>query len=199
MRQKISGEERETVAVSYGNLGIICLDLGQFIEAKEYLEKALIIQKKIYGEEHNDVATSYNNLAYACKILQENNEAKEHYKKAVIIKEKIFHEEHAEVADIYGYLASVCAKLGQYSEAEEFQEKRAHIVRKRIWDRENHYFSHRRLYNNVGSLHTFYKHNIEAKRYSDRDLEIVFSPAVPDIDSYLNQSDQFRRACCILI
>ena len=185
MRQKISGEEHDTVAVSYGNLGIICLDLGQFIEAKEYLEKALIIQKKIYGEEHTNVATSYNNLALVCRGLRENNKAKEHYKKAVSIKEKIFHEEHDEVADIYGHLASVCVELGQYCEADEFQEKQAQIFRKKTGDRENHYFRRRALYSNMGSLRvcTFHKHNIEANRYSDRNFEGASINALPDNDN----------------
>lgn len=192
MRQKISGEERETVAVSYGNLGIICLDLGQFIEAKEYLEKALIIQKKIYGEEHNDVATSYNNLAHACKVLQESNEAKEHYKKAVIIKEKIFHEEHAEVADIYGHLAIICVKLGQYSEAKKYKEKRAQIVRE--IDR----FLHSVRFNNLAAPY-FYEGNIEAKRNFDSNFEIAFAIELADVDSNLSQCEQPRRKCCILI
>ena len=37
--------------------------LGEYNEAKELHEKALIIRKKIFGEDHADVATSYNNLA----------------------------------------------------------------------------------------------------------------------------------------
>ena len=37
--------------------------LGEYNQAKELHEKALIIRKKIFGEDHADVATSYNNLA----------------------------------------------------------------------------------------------------------------------------------------
>ena len=37
--------------------------LGEYNQAKELLEKALIIRKKIFGEDHADVATSYNKLA----------------------------------------------------------------------------------------------------------------------------------------
>jgi len=52
-------------------------DLGQYNEAKEYYEKALIIRKKIFGEEHAGVATSYNNLGIVYQDLGQYNEAKE--------------------------------------------------------------------------------------------------------------------------
>ena len=34
--------------------------LGQYNQAKELHEKALLIRKKIFGEDHAAVATSYN-------------------------------------------------------------------------------------------------------------------------------------------
>ena len=42
--------------------GLVCKDLDQNNQAKEYFEKSLAITKEIYGEHHSDVATSYNNL-----------------------------------------------------------------------------------------------------------------------------------------
>ena len=62
IKKKIFGEEHAAVATSYNNLGIVYRNLGQYNEAKEHYEKALIIRKKIFGEEHADVAASYNNL-----------------------------------------------------------------------------------------------------------------------------------------
>ena len=37
--------------------------LGEYNQAKELHEKALMIYKKSFGEDHADVATSYNKLA----------------------------------------------------------------------------------------------------------------------------------------
>ena len=79
-------------------------DLGQYNEAKEHYEKAVIIRKKIFGEEHADVAASYNNLGIVYQDLGQYNEAKEYYEKALIIKKKIFGEEHAAVATSYNNL-----------------------------------------------------------------------------------------------
>ena len=35
--------------------------LGEYNQAKDLYEKALMIRKKIFGKDHADVATSYNN------------------------------------------------------------------------------------------------------------------------------------------
>ena len=59
--------------------------LGEYNEAKELHEKALIIRKKTFGEDHADVATSYNNLALVYQRLGEDDQAKELYEKALII------------------------------------------------------------------------------------------------------------------
>ena len=81
-------------------MGVVYQHLGQYNEAKEYYEKALIIKKKIFGEEHADVAASYNNLGIVYRHLGQYNEAKEYHQKALMIKKKIFGEEHVDVAAI---------------------------------------------------------------------------------------------------
>ena len=55
--------------------------LGEYNQAKERHEKALIIRKKIFGEDHADVAASYNNLALVYYNLKEYNQAKELHEK----------------------------------------------------------------------------------------------------------------------
>ena len=52
--------------------------LGEYNQAKEIYEKALMIMKKIFGENHADVATSYENLAFVYSNLGEYNQAKDH-------------------------------------------------------------------------------------------------------------------------
>ena len=63
--------------------------LGQYSEAKEHHENALIIRREIYAEHHGDVAASYNNLGIVYKNLGQYSEAKEYYEKALIIRQEI--------------------------------------------------------------------------------------------------------------
>ena len=62
--------------------------LGEYNQAKELHEKALVIRKKIFGEDHDHVATSYHLLAVVCNNLGEYNQAKELEKKAFMISAK---------------------------------------------------------------------------------------------------------------
>ena len=82
-------------------------NLGEYNQAKELHEKAVIIRKKIFGEDHAVVGTSYTNLALVYENLGEYNKVKELHGKAVIICKKIFGEDHADVATSYNNLASV--------------------------------------------------------------------------------------------
>ena len=54
MRKKIFGDEDANVVSSYNNVGVVYLDLGQYNEAKEYHEKALIIKKHDYRRQRNE-------------------------------------------------------------------------------------------------------------------------------------------------
>ena len=81
--------------------------LGEYNQAKELHEKALMIRKKIFGEDHADVATGYSNLASVYNRLGEYNQAKELTEKALTIYKKIFGEDHAVVARSYISLASL--------------------------------------------------------------------------------------------
>ena len=59
--------------------------LGEYNQAKDLYEKALMIRKKILGEDHADVGESYNNLAPVYSSVGEYNQAKELYEKAVLL------------------------------------------------------------------------------------------------------------------
>ena len=103
-------------------MALVCNTLGEYNQAKELHEKALIIRKKIFGEDHADVATIYNNLALVCERLGEYNQAKELREKALTIRKQIFGEDHKHVERIRSELAVVNKQLVS-SRAEDRHEK----------------------------------------------------------------------------
>ena len=157
------------VALTYDNLGTVYSHLGQYNEANEYYEKALIIRKKNFGNEHRDVAASYNNLGSVYQHLGQYNEAKEYYEKALIIRKKILGEEHADAATSYNSLGSVYQHLGQYNEAKEYHEK-ALISRKKIFGEEHADVA--ASYNNLGIVYQDLGQYNEAKEYYEKALII---------------------------
>ena len=123
-------EDKLLKANTYNIQGNVYRNLGQYCEAKEYYEKALIIRKEIYGEHHGDVAASYNNLGTVYSDLGQYGEAKANHEKALIIRKEIFGEHHATVAESYNNLGTVYGDLGQYSEARENYEKALIIIKR---------------------------------------------------------------------
>ena len=72
--------------------------LGEYNQAQDLHEKALIICRTIFGEDYANVASSYNNLASVYFHLGEYNQARELHEKALTIRKKIFCDDHADVA-----------------------------------------------------------------------------------------------------
>ena len=157
------------VAASYNNLGNVYQQLGQYTEAKEYHEKALIINKKIFGEVHANVASSYGNLGSAFRNLGQYSKAKEYLVKALIIRKKIFGEEHADVASSYNNLGNVYREQGQHNEAKEYLEK-ALIINKKVFGEEHAAVAS--CYNNLGSVYREQGQYNEAKEYFEKALII---------------------------
>ena len=130
--------------------GEVYRNIGRYNQAKELLEKALMIRKMIFGENHAYVATSYNNLALVYNRLGEYNQAKELLEKALMIRKKIFGENHAKVATSYDNLASVYNSLGEYNQAKELNEK-ALMISKKIFGENHAYVAS--SYNNLASVY----------------------------------------------
>ena len=72
--------------------------LGEYNQAQELHEKALLIRKTILGEDHASIATSFNNVALVYDSMGEYSQANEYCKKALVIREKISGEDHADEA-----------------------------------------------------------------------------------------------------
>ena len=111
--------------------GKVYNSLGEYNQAKEFHEKALMIRKKIFCEDHADVGESYNDLALVCSSLGEYNQAKELHVKALTICKKIFGD--ADVATSYNDLVIVYNSLGENSQAKKLHEK-ALMIKVNFWD-----------------------------------------------------------------
>ena len=143
--------------------------LGEYNQAKELHEKALIIRKKIFGEDHADVATSYNNLASVYDSLGEYNQAKELHEKALVIWKKINVEDHVNVAATYNNLATVYCSLGEYNQAKELHEK-ALVIWKKI-NGEDH-VDVATSYHNLASVYNSLGEYNQAKELHEKTLMI---------------------------
>ena len=162
-------EDKLLRANIYSTQGNVYRDLGQYSEAKEYCEKALIIRKEIYGEKHGDVAASYNNLGIVYRSLGQYSEAKEYYEKALVMRKEIYGEKHGNVAASFNNLGNIYRVLGQYSDAREYYEK-ALIITKEIYGEKHGHVA--ASYNNMGIVYRNLGQYSDAKEYYEKALII---------------------------
>ena len=109
------------------NLALMYNRLGEYNQAKELHEKALLIRKTIFGEDHADVAISYNNLALGYNRLGQYNQAKELYAKALTIRKQISGEDRKYVERIRSELVLVNKHLVS-SQAVDRQDKARRLI-----------------------------------------------------------------------
>ena len=149
--------------------GLVCKDLDQNNQAKEYFEMSLAIYKEINGEHHGAVATSYGNLGTVYSHLGQYNQAKEYYEKSLAIWKEIYGEHHGVVATSYNNLGTVYSDLGQYNQAKEYYEKSLAII-KEIYG--EHHGDVAQSYNNLGNFYSHLCQYNQAKEYHEKSLAI---------------------------
>ncbi|MDR2528628.1 MAG: tetratricopeptide repeat protein, partial [Synergistaceae bacterium] len=96
---------------------------GQYLEAKEYYERALPLCLKLFGEVHEGTAMFLNSLGNVYYNLRDYPKAKETHERTLAIRLKLFGEEHPDTAASLNNLGNVYYNLGDYPKAKEYYER----------------------------------------------------------------------------
>jgi tetratricopeptide (TPR) repeat protein len=120
----------ETVTALIHNLGITHYSLGDALKAKEYLERALLIEEKTYGKDHPQVAPILNNLGNAYGDLGDAAKKKELLERVLVIRGKAYGEDDPQVASTLADLGNAYADLGDWAKAKEYLERALKIQEK---------------------------------------------------------------------
>ncbi len=122
-------EHDQQRAVLLSSLGVVLRRLGQYRQAQQQYEEALVLQENLLGPEHPDVATSYNNLSLVVRLSGEYRYARELLLKALAIREAYFGPNHEWVGETLNNLSTVAADLGAYDESLKYQERAVEVLR----------------------------------------------------------------------
>ena len=109
--------------------------LGDFEQAKEYLQRALQIELDKLGKEHVNIATSYLKLSSIHIASNDYEQATEYQQRALEIELEKLGSEHVNVATSYHNFASIYHALGDLEQAKEFQQWAAMLLEKLLWMR----------------------------------------------------------------
>ncbi len=112
--------------------GLILSELGKYLNAIEYHQRALSIDQRVYGERHLYVAIDLNNLGIVWSDLGKYEKAIEFHEQALSIYKEVYGERHPDVADTLNNLGSDWYNLGKYEKAIEFF-KQALSIKKEVY------------------------------------------------------------------
>ena len=85
--------------------------LGNYKQAIDYINRALIIIKKEFGDKHYKYGMFLNSLGLAYAMINDYKMAYVHLKQALQILLNSLGQNHIEVCDVYSNLGDVCMKF----------------------------------------------------------------------------------------
>jgi tetratricopeptide (TPR) repeat protein len=150
IREKTLPVNHPSLAISYGNIGLVYHNMGEYSKALSYYEKALEIKQKTLPANHPDFAQSYNSIGEVYRNMGEYSKALSYYEKALEIRQKTLPGNHPDLATSYNNIGSVYNNMGEYSKALSYYEKALEIQQKTLPA------NHPRLaisYNNIGLVY----------------------------------------------
>lgn len=114
---------KRTVAVIEGNLGVLYEREKKYFEALKHQEKALDIRQELYGDIHPDVALSLKEISSVFIELGRFEDAERNILQALEICKKVFAEDNLRTADCYNLLGLLYYKLDKNEKSLEYLAK----------------------------------------------------------------------------
>jgi tetratricopeptide (TPR) repeat protein len=106
---------------------LISLFVGNYKEAIDYINRALIIIKKEFGDRHYKYGMFLNSLGLAHAMIDDYQTAYDHMKQALQILLTALGVGHIEVCDVYSNLGDICMKLVAESDKKKPLDKQSKL------------------------------------------------------------------------
>jgi tetratricopeptide (TPR) repeat protein len=125
------GQEHPRIAICYGNIGSMLSEQRQWVEARDYVEKCLAIQRKCFSQigDHPQIAYTHALLGIIYKGLDDYSRAIEHEEKALQIRLKLLPHDHRLIVHSYNNLAISYEKKGDFIKSTEYFQQMEAIKR----------------------------------------------------------------------
>jgi CHAT domain-containing protein/Tfp pilus assembly protein PilF len=134
LRKNIFGENHQSVAASYNNIGLVYAEHDPEMALQNY-EKALKIYSGIYQPSHPLIASTLNNIGIIQRQKKDYPGSIETFKKCLVIRTMIFNSDHPNIAFIYSNIGQSFFENGSYDSAIAYQDKALVIYKKNYGDK----------------------------------------------------------------
>ncbi|MFT4648432.1 MAG: CHAT domain-containing protein/tetratricopeptide (TPR) repeat protein [Glaciecola sp.] len=185
VEMKLGPDHRDT-ATGLNNLAALLQAMGEYTEARLFLERSLAIYEAQLGPYHLDTATGLNNLAALLYLMDEYTEAQPLYERSLAIREFQLGPDHPSTGQGLGSLAALLYLMGEYTEARPLYERSLAIYEAQLGP------NHPRTALGLGNLALLLKamgEYTEARPLYERSLairEAQLGPDHPDTATSLN-------------
>ena len=113
-------------------IGLALHDLGQLAQAREPLERALVIARRVHGKQHRDTATAINNLARLLSDMGEIAQARDLFQQSMQTFGDLFGPEHPNLALPLGNLASLELEQNNLEVARPLYTKKIRLIEQQL-------------------------------------------------------------------
>jgi eukaryotic-like serine/threonine-protein kinase len=167
-------------------MGSVYTSLGLYKEARQLLEKSLVLNGRYFGEESPETAEALIEIGNICEREGKFKDAENSYLKALDIKKKLYGELNGEVSGVMNNVADVWQKEGKTKEALDLYKKSLAIAEKTSGADS---LEVARSVGNIGSVHDILGNYDEAEKMYGRALTIFrhnYGEIHPEIAIMLN-------------
>jgi len=126
IREALSPEGAET-ASALGALGTVLRGRGDYQEAEQVHQRALLMCQKLFGSEHLETARAQNDLGIVFTTVGEFAKAEPLFKQGLATREKLLGPRHADTAASLSNLGALYFELGNYAKAEPLFQRTVRI------------------------------------------------------------------------
>jgi len=173
-------------AQTMAHLGNLYRATGQYTQAEEQLNMALVKRQKQLNENSELIAASYNDLGLAYSMI-DNDKALSYYEKAQAIYTKIHGKDHPKVAIANTNIGFIYSKLELYGDATNNFES-ALAIWEKVYPNQPHPAKAIALFN-LGNIYTKTGNTKAAREYYNRALKMYedsYGNKHPDVARTLN-------------
>ncbi|CAM4951947.1 unnamed protein product [Rotaria socialis] len=177
-------EDDASLAPTYGNIGLLYKNMGEYSKALEYHSKSLKIYEISLPATHPYLARSYSCIGGVYDDMGEYSKALEYYEKSHKIYEISLPATHPHLATSNSCIGGVYSSMDEYSKALEYYEKSIKIKEISLLP------THPDLatsYNNIGEVYYNMGEYSKALEYHSKSLKI-YEISLPATHPYLASS-----------
>lgn len=179
--EKNNQDDRE-FAFIYNKMGLIYIEMDNYIKAIECLKKSIDLKEKVYGESHIAIADGYNNLGTVYMLKDEKDKALQFFMKSLKIKNKRYKGSHVSLANSYKEIGQLYTRGKNIDLALKYLQD-ALEIRISEYGENNPRVSH--IYNLIGNANlandnyvlaiSNFKKAVESNQRSNSSTEVKFS------------------------